>query len=479
VALAALADPPPGPTSCIERKISASDGAFLDFFGSSVSVSGTLAIVGARMADTPDEPFPDNAGAAWVYRRDLDGPQNWGEVTRLAPETVSSGAEFGISVSISGQLAVVGAPEWFDSKALLRTGAAFVFSRNEGGSDNWGQVARLTASDAADDARFGRSVSICGDLIIVGANADEFAGTNEAIGSAYVFARNQGGLDNWGEVATLTADDGEAGDDFGFSVAICGDIAVVGAADDDDMGMDAGAAYVFQQHLGGANNWGQLTKVTATDGSDFAGLGESVSISGQRFVAGARGAAVKGSVPGAAYVHARNEGGENNWGEVAKLTPSDGEFGNEFGVVSIDGDMVVVGAWGDDENGFNSGSAYVFDRDEGGDDNWGEVQKINASDGFNGHNFGQAVGVSGNVVIAGAINADGIVNDSGAAYVFFSCPGSPVDVNGDGLINADDLVEIILNWGPCPPEEPCPADTNDDGVVDVEDLLNLILSWPT
>ncbi len=124
--------------------------------------------------------------------------------------------------------------------AAGESGSAYVFGRDHGGIDGWTQVAKLTAGDAAASDRFGASVSVSGDATVVGAYADDDAG------SAYVFGRDHGGTGNWGQVAKLTAGDASAGDWFGTSVSLSGDTAIVGAKRDDDAGGDSGSAYVFR-----------------------------------------------------------------------------------------------------------------------------------------------------------------------------------------------------------------------------------------
>jgi len=150
---------------------------------------------------------------------------------------------------------------------------------------------------------FGSSVSISGDTITVGSRGDDDAGINS--GSAFVFDRNQGGANNWGQVAKLTASDAAAGDQFGFSVSISGDTITVGAiSDKDDAGFPSGSAYVFDRNQGGANNWGQVAKLTASPASMGIQFGWSISISGDTITVGARA-----GNPGSAYVFDRNQGG--------------------------------------------------------------------------------------------------------------------------------------------------------------------------
>jgi hypothetical protein len=144
-------------------------------------------------------------------------------------------------VAVSGDIAIAGASQVFRGG----TGAVYIFERNEGGTDNWGEVKKVTASDASAGHNFGSSVAVSGDTAVVGAFVDGTGGSQA--GAAYVFERNEGGPDNWGEVKKLIASDAQAGDRFGISVANSGDAAIAGAFFEDAGGSDAGAAYVFER----------------------------------------------------------------------------------------------------------------------------------------------------------------------------------------------------------------------------------------
>jgi len=210
------------------------------------------------------------------------------EDVKLTASDAAGGDSFGLRVSISGDTAIVGARQNDDAcipvTSFCESGSAYVFGRDVGGADNWGEVAKLTASDAALDDFFGTSVSISGDTAIVGADTDDDGGS--ASGSAYVFGRDVGGADNWGQVAKLTASDAAGGDLFGISVSISGDTAIVGARGGDGPVVNSGSAYVFGRDFGGADNWGQVAKLTASDaaGGDFFGI--FVSISGDTAMVG-------------------------------------------------------------------------------------------------------------------------------------------------------------------------------------------------
>jgi hypothetical protein len=208
------------------------------------------------------------------------------------------------------------------------------------------------ASDAEDADFFGNAVAISGDTVVVGAWYENGAGSYR--GAAYVFDRDAGGADAWGEVAKLTASDAEDIDFFGNAVAISGDTVVVGARSEDGAGSDCGAAYVFDRNAGGADSWGEVTKLTASDAGDDQLFGYAVTVGGDTVVVGALHS-------GEAYVFDRDAGGADSWGEVAKLMSSDLEDGDFFGnAVAISSDTIVVGAYGEDGAGSDRGAAYVF-----------------------------------------------------------------------------------------------------------------------
>ncbi len=178
--------------------------------------------------------------------------------------------------------------------------------------------------------------------MVVGAHGNDDAGNLS--GSAYVFDRSQGGANNFGEVKKLTASDVAQGDQFGRSVAVSGDTVVVGARFDDD-GESSGSTYVFDRSQGGANNFGEIKKLTASDAAEYDYFGTSVSISGDTVVVGAFEDGDGDNVYGSAFVFDRDQGGANNFGEVKKLTASDVVEYAYFGTsVSISGDTVVIGA---------------------------------------------------------------------------------------------------------------------------------------
>jgi len=263
------------------------------------------------------------------------------------------------------------------------------------------ELQKLLPSDGEEGDLFGYAVAVSGGVAVIGAATDDDNGPGS--GAAYVF-RFDG--TTWVEEAKLIASDGAAYDEFGGAVAISDDVVVIGAPLSNDNGFDSGSAYVFRLH---GKTWVEETKLLASDAAAGDVFGDAVGISGDAAVIGARGDVVNGSQSGSAYVF-RFHG--NTWVEDAKLIASDAEAFDAFGdAVAISGHAAVIGAPRDDDNGSQSGSAYVF-RFDG--KTWLEEAKLRASDGAPGDAFGGAVAISGDAAVIGA----GGSKRTGSAYVF-------------------------------------------------------------
>ena len=443
-----------------ETKLIASDGAEGDWFGGSASISGDYALVGAYLDDGNNG---TNSGSAYVFERDR--ASNWSEGQKLTASDGASMDRFGRGVSISGNYAVIGAVG--DDDAGDRSGSAYVFERQSNG--HWLEVQKLTAFDAAAVDQFGFGVSISGDYAVVGAPYDDNNNGTDA-GSAYVFERD--GAGNWIEVQKLTAFDGAVSDIFGSRVSISGDYAVISAFLDDDNGIDSGSAYVFERD--GLGNWNEVQKLTALDGATDDKFGRRVSISGDHAVIGAYHDDDDGSNSGSAYLFERDRAG--SWSQVQNLTASDGAAEDLFGdSVSISGDYAVIGAYGDDDNGETSGSAYVFERNAGGI--WQEIHKLSASDGSANDVFGYSTSISGNAILIGAFYDDDNGENSGSAYVYnieeaTVCPG---DATGDLVVDVVDFSQLLIDFGQSGPG--LSADFNGDNIVDVQDFSILLVNF--
>jgi hypothetical protein len=355
-----------------------------------------------------------------VYPLEID-PILITEIKKLTASDGAAGDNFGQSVSISGDTVVVGA-RFDDVGANDNQGSAYIFERNQGGLDNWGMVVKLTSSDGEAGDHFGEAVYFSGDTIAVGAPYED-SGVTYSQGAVYIFDRNQGGPNNWGEITKILASDGFNEDYFGAAVSIDGDTLVVGAHRDDIGGqVDQGSAYIFERNQGGSDNWGEVTKLTTLDGLGNDLFGNSVSICNDTVAIGVHGDDIGTEMnQGSVCIFERNLGGPDNWGLVKKITASDGLTIDYFGSsVSIHNDTLVVGAWWDDLEG----SAYIFERDEGGIDNWGVVTKLSPIYDDHLAHFGGSASINRDTIIIGASVDDIDENeDQGSVYIYYRNQG--------------------------------------------------------
>jgi len=364
-------------------KVLASDGAADDLFGVSVDVSGDVAIVGAHQNDDDGS----ESGAAYLY-----DVETGAELFKLLASEASAGDWFGASVAIDGNLALVGASR----DAGLR-GAVYVFDVATGD-----ELFRLLSDDGVAGDYFGYSVALSGEIAVIGARGDDDLGADS--GSAYIFDLATGD-----QLFKLLPGDGHNGDSFGDSVAIDGDLVLVASPQDDDMGIGSGSVYVFEASTGA-----ELHKLLASDGAeqDNFGLG-TIAISGDTAVVGSLVDDDYGNGSGSAYLFDVSTGAQ-----IAKLVPDDSEPGDLFGIsADIQGDLVVVGSVFDDDNGADSGSAYFFDATDGS-----QLAKICPDDGEAGDAFGKSVRLDGGTLIVGAWLDDDNGTDGGSAYLFDTTP---------------------------------------------------------
>ncbi len=312
------------------------------------------------------------------------------EEATLTPSDGGSGDRFGLSTAVSGTTAIVGS--YLHDSIGTDVGAAYVYLQS---GTSWSQQQKLTPPSGNAGDGFGFSVAIDGDTAIVGAWQDDTVATDA--GAAYVFTRSSG---TWSLQEKLTPTGGAAGDFFGFSVAVRGDTAIVGAFSDDSVASGAGAAYVYSRS---GSTWSLDQKLTPGDGGANDGFGGSVSLSGSTALVGS----YFNATTGAAYVYSGSGG---SWSLQQKLTASDGAANDNFGwSVSLSGESALVGAWGDDDGGDKTGSAYVFARSGG---SWSEQAKLNAAAPVVNTGFGTSVALSGDLAMIGTDNP-------GTTYAYF------------------------------------------------------------
>jgi hypothetical protein len=426
-----------------------------------VALSGDTMIVGApgdssaatgvNTADAgPSSDTASNSGAAYVFVRN---GSNWTQQAYLKASNTGENDNFGWSVAISGDTAVVGAygessaatgvdnttPGQADDSAS-NSGAAYVFVRS---GSTWTQQAYLKASNTGANDNFGASVAVTGDTALIGAQYEGSAATGidnqspgqaddsaNGSGAAYVFVRSGS---TWAQQAYLKASNTDAGDEFGSAVAASGDTVVVGAqlessaatgvnntnpGQSNNGASKSGAAYIFARS---GSTWMQQAYVKASNTLSLAYFGDSVAISNDTVVVGAGNDSNGPGSSGSAYVFARSG---STWSQQAYLKASNADELDFFGdSVAISGDALIVGApyeasaatgvnntnpGQSDNSVYRSGAAYLFVRSGS---TWAQEAYLKSSNPKVDDLFGFSVAISGPTLVVGATVA-------GAVYVF-------------------------------------------------------------
>lgn len=448
---------PDASAQCQLQKITAVDGGQLDLFGNAVAIDGDTALIGAW---SDDDACPGdihcNSGSAYIFEK-LSGV--WTQTAKLTADDGVRGDFFGVSVAISGDTVIIGANGDDDicpSDSLCESGSAYVFEKVAG---VWTQTTKLTADDGERDDRFGISVAVSGDTAVIGAVYDDDQGNNS--GAAYVFEKIAG---IWTNTTKLIASNGTSHDFFGISVAVSGDTALIGASRTDSpcvdsLTCDSGSAYVFEKITG---IWTQKSIFSGSRGDEF---GISVALSDDIAVIGAW--FDDDACPddydcesGSASVFEKISG---VWRRTSKLTAADGRKRDFFGIsVAVSGDTAIIGAFHDDDacsgdSRCESGSAYIFKKIFGV---WTQTAKITADDEASHDEFGSSVAISRDMTLIGASRNDDVCPNnsacnSGASYFFALGP----DCNNNGVPDACDIRDDTSD------------DVNENGVPDDCELL--------
>ncbi len=388
-------------------KLTASDGVAGDNFGAAVAARADVVVVGTPM----DDDHGNNSGSAYVYVRDQILPDHWTQFQKLVPADGAAGDQFGGAVSLSGDSIVVAARF---RKETTSAGAVYVFERTSGVSSNWVQSGKIVPFDGANSDDFGASVSLDHDTLVVGADLDDDNGTSS--GSAYLYARNLGGTNNWGFIKKLHAADAAAGDQFGNSVSINRDTVAVGAY----LKGGIGSAYLFSRNQNGADQWGQVKRLQPSDGLATDEFGFSVSLFGDTVIAGAPRHDLAGNGAGACYVFERDLNGANNWGQRVEILSPKRLNNDQFGYsVSISREKFIGGLpFSGFDNQSKYGTAFAFGRDIGGVSNWGILQELQRPDPGNNDQFGIAVSLGQDTAVIGVSADDDRGIGSGSAYIY-------------------------------------------------------------
>ncbi len=283
------------------------------------------------------------------------------------------------------------------------SGAVYAFERT---GSQWGETQKIRASDAAQEDQFGYSLAMHGSWAVIGARFDD-DGANNA-GSAYVFEYDGS---QWVERQILRAPDSAADDEFGSSVAFAEDVIVVGSPFDDDGGDKSGSCYVFERN--GARLFQFTQKLLAQDAAQNDQFGSAVDTDGLSVVVGASLNNDDGFDSGSVYLFSKNFG---SWEQQVELHADDASTGDQFGAaVALQGERLIVGAPREDEGGTDCGAAYVFDREAQG---WVQSAKLLPDESSPNGEFGSSVALSGDRVMVGAPLDDETGTDAGAAYSF-------------------------------------------------------------
>lgn len=401
--------------SSLETRLTASDARAQDQFGLSVALNGNTALIGAPFADNGGT----DAGAAYVFVQNGTG---WTQQARLVAIDAAADDVFGTVVALDGNTALIGAP--FKGQAA---GAVYVFQRS---GTTWSQQAKLTAADLAD-GQFGSAVALSGDTALIGAPFDSEAGFLS--GAAYVFERSG---TTWSQQAKLLASDAAPVDTFGLAVALEGNLALVGAPFDNDVG----AMYVFERS--GAS-WSQQDKLVAGDADVNAQFGNAVALNKGTALIGAAYDNENGLQSGAAYVFVQAGKG---WSQQAKLTVNDADAFDQFGFsVALRDNTALVGKPFSDGDLIDAGAAYTFERSG---TEWRQQSRFTASDAASNDRFGYSVALGEAGFLVGSPFSDRIaLANAGAAYVFQAQAALPgkITIVKDADVESDQAFAFTSN----------------------------------
>lgn len=388
-----------------QQLFSGSDSVNGDRFGNAIALDANTVVVGSYLDNIGATSDP---GSAFIFTR---SGTTWTQQAKLTASDAAANDEFGTAVGISGNTVTVGAPR-ADIGANVDQGAAYVFTRT---GTTWTQQQKLVAADGSADDQFGTAVDVDANTAVVGAYFDDTAAVSNH-GSAYVWTRS--GV-TWTLQQKLVAADAATGDRLGVSVAVDVDTIITGAYQDNVSVADQGSAYVWTRS--GAT-WTEQQQLIASDAADSDQFGWSVALSGNTAVVGADFDDVGANAnQGSAYVFLRSSG---VWMQQAQLFASDGAANDKFGwSVGVDVDTAVVGAYAATV-GANAGqgAAYVYGRSGTA---WSQQQKLTAATGNVSSEFGIGVTVQSDTVLVGADRQNNPTNN-GAVFAFTSQPSPPV-----------------------------------------------------
>lgn len=386
----------------IEQIISPNNGASNDNFGGTVDIDGDIMVVGAAKKNAGGLP---DAGEVYVYRK-ANGI--WTLEANLIASDAGISNQFGKSVSVYNDKIAVGSPN--DGEAAFNAGAVYIFAFDNG---SWVEEEKIMANDAEPSDNFGFSVSLDMDRVLVGCPNNNGGSPN--IGSAYIFDFDG---TNWNQTQQLVSPFGEfGGESLGWSSALQGDVAVLGAPLDDDAGTDAGTGFIYRYN---GTTWNFEQKLVASDGGNSHSFSFSVDIDGTTIIVGAFGGG--NASGGAAYLY---EFDGTNWNEdyvfYGENPSNDDWLGYD---VALSGGTFLASAINDDGKASNGGATHVY-RWDNVNTEWILELTIYPSDGDAGDDFGTSVALDQFDVVIGAPLRDLSGANSGLTYFYDLCDYTP------------------------------------------------------
>jgi hypothetical protein len=420
-----------------QEKLLADDGASTDLFGLAVALDGGVAVIGAPLTDDNGE----DSGAAYVFRY-APGSGHWVQEAKLLASDGAVGDFFGYAVAVSGDVAVVGTP--FDDDGGTDSGSAYVFGY-DAQSGQWTQQQKVLASDGTADYRFGTAVAAAGDVIMVGAPA---ADASSLPGAAYCFEYDGVGS-AWFQQEKIVPPDSSSGDGFGMAVALDGDAMIIGASAANGEDSESGAAYVYGRN---GSIWTQQAKLMAGDGASGDGFGESVALAGNLILVGAPFEHDFGVLGGAVYAF-RSQGGGSGWTQTAKLLSPDGaRFDMTGSSVVLHGTTALIGVAGDNEQGGSAGALFAFrgysgvDCNDNGQDDVCEIIAGDAAD-LNGNDVPDECDVIGDLDGDGTVGVNDFLLLLQAWGACGDCGSCLADLDGDCTVGINDFLTLLSFWG--------------------------------
>ncbi|HAI57744.1 MAG TPA: hypothetical protein DCM04_07360 [Saprospirales bacterium] len=371
-------------------------GNALDKIGERVAISGDTVMLGAPL----DDDTATDSGAAYIYTR---SGSSWTLEQKLkASDAQANDGDNTTAFAISGDTAVIGLQD--EDTTALAAGSIYVFTRS---GTTWTEQQKIQASDAAENDRFGVSVGIDGDTIVVGAHYEDDTASNA--GSIYVFTRSG---TTWTQQQKIQPSDVAAADEFGTSVAISGDTVIAGSIWDDDTNSGSGSAYIFTRS---GTTWTQQQKLTASVSQVVARYGTAVSIDGDTALVGTPFEDISGvSDAGAVYVYTRSG---TTWTEQQRIPHPTPGANDHFGKsIDVDVNNLIIGAENIDSPSSNSGKAYIYKR---GGTTWNLYSTLQGSNTDENDGFGSGVGIEGDSAVIGSrVGGTGSASGSGFAHIF-------------------------------------------------------------